>query len=48
MFVNMPYNNKDCTLIKNLYLLKGYTAQNVAENVQIRLEQVKSLEAAKT
>jgi len=48
MFVNMPYNNEDCTLIKNLYLLKGYTAQNVAENVQIRLEQVKSLEAAKT
>ena len=26
MFVNMPFNNEGRILIKNLYILKGYTA----------------------
>jgi len=28
----MPFN-KDCILIKNLYLLKGYTAQNLLKKI---------------
>jgi len=37
MFVNIPLNNGDHTLNKNLYMLKQYTAQNLPTEFQVRL-----------
>ena len=35
--VNIPLNNGDRTLNKNLYMLKQYTAQNLPTEFQVRL-----------
>jgi len=37
MFVNMPFNKGDRILIKNLYLLKRYTALKLLKEFQVRV-----------
>jgi len=36
VFVNMPFNEEDRILIKKLYRLKGYTAQKLLKEFQVK------------